>query len=132
VAEVLVNQGGGIQVGGMMGMVFAPIKFIFANWYYFFIGVLLLVCIVVIISLIFGIKDKQAERDEPGYFNFKKTIRDCKDNAKKKLIKKTYSMLNLLWFGLPFKWNDRSARVLNLREEQIGLYRGPKMDSLIY
>jgi hypothetical protein len=123
-AEVLVNEGGGIAVGGMMSMVMAPIKFVFANWFYFVIGVLLLVCIVVIISLIYGIKEKQTERDEPGYFNYKKTIRDCKDNAKKKLIRKKYSMMNLFWLGIPFKWNDRSARILNSYNDKIGFYRG--------
>ena len=42
----------------------------------------------------------------------------------KKRIRKKYRFINLLWLGIPFKWKEHSAKILDMKDDLIGYYRG--------
>ena len=113
------------NVGGVFGMVFSPIMFLLNNWYIFVIALLLAIAIGVIIYFIASTKDLKRERDEAGYFLYKKTVKDCINGRDPKRYKKTYSFWkNMFWFGIPIRMKDESKFVFNKYGEKIGRYRG--------
>lgn len=64
------------------------------------------------------------ERDEPGYQDYKQKITACMLNSDPKKVQKRYSWVNLLWFGIPFKMNENSARIHDWNNNLIMYYRG--------
>jgi len=124
-AEIIVEATGGVNAGGMMDMMMSPIFFIFQHWYLFLFGLLFAVCIGIIFYMIFNTKDIKRERDEAGYFLYKKTIKDCINGRDKKKFVRTYSfMKNIFWFGLPLLTKDESKWVFNKKGDKLGRYRG--------
>jgi hypothetical protein len=93
------------------------------------IGTILLVLIVA--GLGFGIyfviknwNEERKERDDPIYQNYKNVLRACnlqKDNSR---IRVSYSLWNLLWFGIPFKKIEQSNKIVDYSNNLIGYYRG--------
>jgi len=122
-AEVIVQQGT-VRADGFIDQILAPLKYMLEHWYIFLIAIILIILIAVVIYLLFGQKQLNRERDEPGYFLFKKTTRDALANQDKRRYRKTYSWWNILWFGLPILWKDRSKAVVNIYGQKIGAYRG--------
>lgn len=73
----------------------------------YWIAILLFIFLTIFIALFFVLRKQQElerkERDSEAYANFNTTMADCKLNANPKWMKKNYSLLNLLWLGIPFK-----------------------------
>jgi len=127
-AEIIVEQGGAVNAGGALDVILAPIVFLLQNWYFFLFGILLAIAIGIIIYMISSTKDLKRERDEAGYFLYKKTIKDCINGRDPKKYKKTYSFLkNIFWFGIPIIKKDESKFIFNKNGEKIGRYRGHVM-----
>ena len=124
-AEIIVEATSGVNAGGMMGSVLSPIFFLVKNWYFLAFGILVSVLIGIVLYMVFNNKDLKRERDEAGYFLYKKTIKDCINGRDKKKYKKTYSFFkNILWFGLPLINKDESKWILDKRGNKLGRYRG--------
>jgi len=123
-ASVVITETGGANVGGAFQLVAEPIRYVLSNWYIFVIGVLLCIALGIIIYLVFATKEFSKQRDEAGYFLYKKTIQDCINNRDVKKFSKTYSLKNLFLLGIPIFWKDKSKRILNKYGELIGRYRG--------
>ena len=100
-ATAIVTTNGGANVGGFFSLISEPLGFILDNWYIFIIGILLCIAVGVVIYMIFATKDYSKQRDEAGYFLYKKTIEDCINNRDIHKYKKTYSWKNIFFLGIP-------------------------------
>jgi len=123
-ADITVAQTDGLAVGSALTPVKQLIMFLLKNWYWFALGLFMIIGIVVIFYLIMKLMDSTRERDEPGYAKYKMTVKDCLNNANKKYLKKRYSFKNLFWFGIPILSVDLSKRVIDKFDQTIGRYRG--------
>jgi len=94
----------------------------------YWIAILLFIFLAIFVALFFVLRKQQElerkERDSEAYANFNSTIADCKLNANKKWMKKNYSLVNLFWLGIPFKWSEHSAKLRDMDGQLIGYYRG--------
>ena len=121
-ARVEVDAGAPIQQA--TGTIGGILNFFMTYWW----AILLLIVLGIAVALavvFYGIlKRERLERDSEAYANYNNTIADCKMNANKKWIKKKYAFINLLWFGVPFKWNEHSAKLLDADRNLMGYYRG--------
>ena len=100
------------------------IKFFHDNWMWLLIFIILMILGIVIYYLLVKAKEDWKERDEPGYQLFKNVKRTCKLQADKRLIKKKWSPINLLWLGIPLIKRERSAKIIDRSDNLIGYYRG--------
>jgi uncharacterized protein YneF (UPF0154 family) len=124
-AEVIVEQASGVNAGGLLTGLLSPISFLLHNWYVLILGVILAIAIGIILYFISSTKDLKRERDEAGYFLYKKTVKDCVNGRDKKKYKKTYSFLkNIFWFGIPILKKDESKFIFNKNGDKLGRYRG--------
>ena len=100
------------------------LHFFMDNW----IIILMAIILAIVIGLVFVLRKQQElerqERDSEAYAMYNTVMADCKLNADRKKIKKNYSWLNLFWLGIPFKWNEHSAKILDADRNLIGFYRG--------
>lgn len=89
--------------------------------------------LVLIIALVAGFlayyfwkraNEERKERDSDLYTLYNNILRSCETNADKSFIKKRYSLLNLLWFGIPFKMIEQSKKYIDIENKLIGYYRG--------
>jgi len=90
----------------------------------FILGILLLIAIIVIYFIWKKWEDERREREDPVYEAYKKQKSDAMLNANKRKIKKTYSLANLFFLGIPIIWNEHSSKIVNYTNELIGYYRG--------
>jgi len=106
------------------GTLSAVLRFFMYYWVVMLLGLFLFIAV----SLIFVLRRQQElerqERDSEAYAMYNTVRADCKMNADPKLIKKNYSFLNLFWLGIPLKWNEHSAKLLDVDRNLIGYYRG--------
>lgn len=94
------------------------------NWA--FLLVLILAIVGVYLAYYFWKKaeEERKERDSDQYTLYNSTLSSCESNADKTLIKKQYSLLNLLWLGIPFKMIEKSKKYIDVENKLIGWYRG--------
>lgn len=114
--------------------IFSQLYNFFVEWWQLLLASIVVLIVGIIAYYVFVKREEEAkERDEPGYALFKNVKQSAKLNADKKKIIKRYSFFNLLWFGLPLKWNEHSAKILNMTNELMGYYRGDfiSMDSTL-
>jgi len=126
-AEVIVQDVVNVSanVGGVFQLILSPIMFLLHNWYFFFIAIFLALAIGIVIYFVYATKDLKRERDEAGYFLYKKTMLDCIKGRDVKKYRKTYSFIkNIFWLGLPFLSKDESKLIFNKYGMKIGRYRG--------
>jgi hypothetical protein len=122
-AEVIVEQG--VNAGGLLSGMLAPIGFLFRNWYILALGIILAIAIGIIIYFISNTRDLKRERDEAGYFLYKKTVKDCITGRDPKKYKKSYSFFkNIFWFGIPILSKDDSKFIYRKDGAKLGRYRG--------
>ena len=105
----------------------SPFSFLYQiaqYWGYILIAIIGLILAIVIWVMWSKWEDERHERDDPVYEGYKNLIRDCELNKDRRKIRKTYSLANLLWFGLPFKRKEHSNVIIDYRDNIIGYYRG--------
>ncbi len=100
------------------------IQFIVSNLGYIFFGIIAVTLAIVIFYLIKNQSEERKERDNPLYQAYKYQVHDTKNNANLKKIRKKYSMLNLLFLGIPLIKSEQSNKVVNYSNDLIGYYRG--------
>ena len=100
------------------------ILFIQDNWIMIVISLVMLILGIVIVMLIAKLEEERKERDDAVYAGYKNICRDCRRQADDKKIRKTWSAINLFWFGLPFVKNEHSSRIVDYRGDLLGWYRG--------
>ena len=98
--------------------------FFINNWGKLLFALILLICGIVIYYLFKKMEDERHERDEPAYQLFKSVVWTCRLQANIKKIKKNWSLINLLWFGIPIIKKEHSARIVDMSNNLIGWYRG--------
>lgn len=91
--------------------------------------VLLIFCIIIaLIVICFMIWKKKEEndrrRDSSVYATAMNLTEATAHNAKTEWIRCYYSLWNLLWLGIPFKWNEHSVKIIDLDRNNLGWYRG--------
>ena len=105
------------QISGILG-------FFARYWIVILVFILLIVAIAIIIILRKQQLLEREERDSEAFAMYNTVRADCMANADKKLIRKNYSFINLLWLGIPFVWKDHSAKLRDIDGKLIGFYRG--------
>lgn len=98
--------------------------YIINNIGYLILAIILIGLTIGIIYIIRRWEEERQERDDPIYQNYKNIIRGCISQADISRIKKTWSPVNLFWFGLPFIKNEHSNKVVDYSNNLIGFYRG--------
>lgn len=121
-ADVIVQPEAPVQ--NSYGVIQGLLQFLHDNLVWIVAILIIIILGIIIYYLFMKAEEANKERDDPGYALYKNTIRTARLRADKERIKKTYSMMNLLWLGLPLKWNEHSARILNFENKLIGYYRG--------
>ena len=94
------------------------------NWGLILVSI---ICIILTFLLIYRFnsrEDERHERDDPVYQGFRNLKRDCILGRNDKKIRKTYSLMNLLWLGFPLKKNEHSNVIVDYRDKLLGYYRG--------
>jgi hypothetical protein len=94
------------------------------NWILIVLVIFGAIATGVIFALYKSRENERLERDSEGYKFRNQLVESMRLNADKTKIKKTYSFLNLLWLGIPFKWNEHSVKVVDIENKVIGWYRG--------
>ena len=110
-------------VGGEDG----ALSFLGWIWTNIWLIVIAIICIVlafVIYYLFKRMEEERHERDDPVYERYKNYMRDCELNADKSKIRKNYSLVNLLWLGIPLVKKEHSSRIIGMSGELFGFYRG--------
>jgi len=115
------TQGGALEPINELSETFG---WLISHWYLIVILIGLIVAIAVIVFLYKSRENERLERDSEGYKHRNNLMENCKMNADKTKIKNTYSWMNLFWFGIPFKRNEHSAKLLDYEGKLIGYYRG--------
>jgi len=111
-------------IANTYGVMQGFLNFLHDNLVWMIVIVLLIIAFIVIYYLFANNEEKNKERDDPGYALYRNHQRTAKLRADDKRIRKTYSLKNLLWMGIPILWNEHSAKVINIENEIIGYYRG--------
>jgi len=121
-AEVVITSQAPISSAtGIIGQIFA---FFHDNLIWIIVMLVIVILAVIIWMLFMNNEEALKERDDPAYALYKNHIRTCKLRSDSKRVKTTYSLLNLLWFGIPLKWNEHSCKIVNYDNGMIGYYRG--------
>ena len=103
------------------------INFFRSSWKWLLAGVVIFALGMIVYYLVKKMDDERKERDEPGYQLYKSTKRACELQANKRLIRKYWSWINLLFFGLPLIKKEHSAKIVDRNDNLIGWYRGDYM-----
>ena len=122
VVEQQATSGG--TVGGAFNIL-GQIWQIFITMLPYLIVITIIVVLGIIIYYLFlKREEEQREKDEPAYYMYKQTIRNCNTNKNDKYIKKTWRLINLLWFGIPLAKKECSMQIRDMDNHLIGYYRG--------
>jgi len=111
-------------INSTSGVLSGMIGFFYEYWTWMLVSVCMLILGIIVYYLVMKLEEERKERDDVVYATFKDVKRDCTLHADSKKIKRTWSMINLLWFGLPFVKHEHSAKILNFRGDMLGWYRG--------
>ena len=94
------------------------------KWGYIVFALIIIILGIVIYVILKKWEEERQEKDDPVYEGYKNLCRDCSLNRDTKRIKKAYSLVNLLWLGLPLVRPEHSARIVNYNNQLLGFYRG--------
>jgi len=94
------------------------------NWGYIVFALIVLILAIVVFYMLKKWEEERQERDDPVYQGYKNLIRDCELQCDKHRIRKTWSLINLLWFGLPIVKQEHSSKAVNYTNDNLGYYRG--------
>jgi hypothetical protein len=111
------------SVGGV-GSIFN----VFVSYWWVFLIIALFIGLILLIYFLW-MKNEEADkrRDSSVYATAVNLAESSKINARKEWIRKRYSLWNLLWFGIPFKYIEHSLQVRDARNQLLGYYRGHTM-----
>ena len=120
-----------VNVGGVMDMVFAPIRFLMQHFQFILVFILVVVILTLAIMWFLNREEENKEQEDMLYKDYKDTIRTCKQNQDATMYVKKYSKLNLIFcLGLPFISKYVGRKVYDVRENVIGFYDGQYVDML--
>lgn len=98
--------------------------FLLQYWWVFLLFAII-VGLIVLAYYIFKAKEENDRRRDSAVYATAMNIREaCDINRSPRLIRKRYSLVNLLWLGIPFKWVEHSARLVDVDRNFLGWYRG--------
>ena len=100
------------------------VKIFTDNWLLFLVIIIGAVAVYFAIYFYKLAEEERKERDSDAFTLFNNVQASCILNADKSKIKKRYSLLNLLWFGIPFKMIEQSVKYVDCDNNLIGYYRG--------
>ncbi|KKN77147.1 hypothetical protein LCGC14_0363440 [marine sediment metagenome] len=93
-------------------------------WKFMLWAVILFIFCIVVYYLFKKLDDDRKERDEPGYQVYKALKKTCMLQSDKRRIRKSWALINLLWFGLPLIKREHSTKFLDISNRVLGYYRG--------
>ena len=109
------------QTQDMFGQVFG---FFGKFWKFMVFAIIIFILGMVIYYMFKKLDDERKERDEPGYQVYKALKKTCMMQAEQKRIRRNWSPINLLWFGLPLIKKEHSSKFLDMSNRVLGYYRG--------
>lgn len=126
VIEPMSNTASVGSSGNPLSQVGEILNAIFTNGFVVFLVILILLGVGVVALIIWKMKKESElhEQDNPVYAQYKSHLRSSVSNKVPSWIKKTYSLKNILLFGLPIFWNEHSLKLTDLNNNLIGYYRG--------
>lgn len=116
----VVEEPGAVPVGAL-NQIFG---FFSKAWKWMLVAVIIFILGIVIYYLFKKLDDERKERDEPGYQVYKAIKKTCLMQADKRRIRKSWSLVNLLWFGFPIIKKEHSCKFLDVSNRILGYYRG--------
>lgn len=121
-AEVVENPP---PTGGNVGGTWNSFVHIIANYWWVLLLFGLLIAVIVVCFMIWKKKEENdRRRDSAVYATAMNLYGSAEHNANEKWKRKYYSWWNLLWFGIPFKWNEHSVHIVDVDRNLLGYYRG--------
>ena len=111
-------------IGGATSLITGTAEFFMNAWPFLLGAVIVMILGCVVYFLLQRLEEERKERDEPGYQRYKNIVRSCLMGCKKEKIRKSWRLINLLWFGIPIIKKDHSAKIRDIDSNTIGYYRG--------
>lgn len=116
----IIEESGAVRTD-MFGQVFG---FFSKAWKFMLFGAIILIFGMIVYYLFKKLEDERKERDEPGYQVYKALKKTCMMQADQRRIRKSWSLINILWFGLPLIKKEHSTKFLDMSNKVLGYYRG--------
>jgi len=98
--------------------------FIGSYWWLLLLFAIIIGLVIVVISIYWGKEENDRRRDSAVYATAMDHFESARQNANDEFIRKKYSLLNLLWLGIPFKWREHSVKLVDIDRRLLGYYRG--------
>jgi len=119
-----------VNVGSAMGYALAPLMWVFKN--FFFIGILVILGVIVaFVFIMYYMKNEdKKEQEDMLYREYKNTVRTIKKNQDERMYTKKYSRFNFMLLGLPIFHYKVGRKIYDKRSRFVGYYDGMFTDML--
>lgn len=106
------------------GLISKLLTLIGQYWWVLLVFAIIIALIVVAYYLFKRNEENNRRRDSAVYATAMNISEAATLNKNKAWCRKSYSLANLFWLGLPLKWNDHSVRLVDVDRNFLGWYRG--------
>lgn len=96
-----------------------------AQYWWVFVVFAVIAGLIILAFYIWKKKEENDRRRDSAVYATAQNLREAAElNANTSWMRRSYSLWNLCWLGLPLKWNEHSMTLRNIDRQVLGWYRG--------